>query len=289
MPVDDPLSPAAWHVEPGDYFPSQARFAGGHVERDMLRAHAPAAPVFAAKARLITMGPGFARQIRERLAERGCGADNVLVPAGLNNSFALRSFLNRVFGGETGDEDYRHVRALTGEIEKWSGDRARLADAFDRADGFVMTLGQAEIWRDGATGNVFWGGVPEPVFERGRHALRRGTVAENKTNIAAILEMLRRHTGKPVVMSLSPVPLRASALGPSAIAADCASKSILRAALDETLPLYPEAHYWPAFEVVRWLGAHRDEPSFGEPDCRRVNRDLVELIADEFEAAFFED
>ena len=66
--------------------------------------------------------------------------------------------------------------------------------------------------------------------------------------------------------------------------ADCVSKSTLRVAIHELLAEgHANLHYWPSFEIVRWLGSHIEEALFGEDgNTRHVNRKTVRLILESF-------
>jgi hypothetical protein len=72
----------------------------------------------------------------------------------------------------------------------------------------------------------------------------------------------------------------------SAVLADCVSKSSLRAALHEVLAggTHAGVHYWPSFEIVRWLGGHAGFAVYGADDAnsRHVNEAVVRLIVERF-------
>jgi hypothetical protein len=71
---------------------------------------------------------------------------------------------------------------------------------------------------------------------------------------------------KRIILTVSPVPLRASFEYRSAIVADCVSKSTLRVVVDTLIRGGDEdLVYWPSFEMVRWVSGHR-EAVFGVDD-----------------------
>jgi hypothetical protein len=75
--------------------------------------------------------------------------------------------------------------------------------------------------------------------------------------------------------------------------ADCASKSILRAAVEMLLlEDHPNVFYWPSFEVIHWFGSHLPRPTFGLPeqpvDTRHVSEEVVHAIIDTFVDTFFD-
>ena len=98
--------------------------------------------------------------------------------------------------------------------------------------------------------------------------------------------------GLPIVLTLSPVPLRATFEPISCFAADCLSKSILRAAIGEVTAGSQAAnvHYWPSFEIVRWMGGHLAVSMYGEDgNTRHVNRFAVKMIVDSFMRHYYSD
>jgi hypothetical protein len=86
-------------------------------------------------------------------------------------------------------------------------------------------------------------------------------------------------------MTLSPIPLSASFSASGVVYDDLLSKATLRLAIQEVLLAGIErVHYWPSFEVVKWLAPHADWAAFGADDriSRHPSRWLVDLIVDAF-------
>lgn len=118
------------------------------------------------------------------------------------------------------------------------------------------------------------------------------TVRENFENMKRIVELIKAHAGenKTVVFTLSPVPLNATFTNRPTIVGDCVSKSVLRVSLEEFFKQNKDSnvHYWPSFEMVRWVGAHTDIPTLYEDDTtRHVNNDIVKIIIENFVGRFF--
>ncbi len=255
--------------------------------------HAPPAAMLGLDASVVTLGSCFARELRDYLAATGLGAANVWIPAGLNNTFAILDFVSWcVTGRETG-RGYRYDRDDEGRIREWTpvDERERYVEGLREAGAFVFTLGLAEVWQDRETEAVFWRGVPKDVYKADRHVFRLSTVQENEANVVRIVELVRSvNASAPIVLTLSPVPLRATFRGISCLTADSVSKSVLRVALDLVMSReLGNVWYWPSFEIVRWLGAHAPWAAFGEDEGkpRDVNRRLVAAIIDAFIDAFF--
>lgn len=119
---------------------------------------------------------------------------------------------------------------------------------------------------------------------------------ENASNIQQIISLIQEHCPeKPIIITLSPVPLSATFREISCIVADCASKSILRTAIDEVFRSKPlNTFYWPAFEIVKWCGPHLPYPTYGVTypsknitTCRQVSRQTVDLIIGTFLTHYF--
>ena len=107
-----------------------------------------------------------------------------------------------------------------------------------------------------------------------------------------IVELIKTYAGadKTVIFTLSPVPLNATFTDRPTIVSDCVSKSILRVSLDQFFNenKHNNIHYWPSFEMVRWVGAHTDIPTlFEDNTTRHVNNDIVKIIIENFVAKFF--
>jgi hypothetical protein len=264
----------------------------GVIREYVLPGHTPPQPLLEAGDRVITLGSCFAQELRSYLERAGFAADTLRIPEGLNNSHAILDFVSWcVTGRETGT-GFRYDTTAAGEIREWKP--AQSPSFFLRhlqeAGAFVFTLGLAEVWQDRVSGVVFWRGVPKDVYDERRHVFRLTTVDENERNIVQAIDLIRRVNSAPIVLTLSPVPLKATFREISCVSADCVSKSTLRVALDAVVARrLPNVYYWPSFEMVRWLGAHLPWPAYGfnRGDSRHVTRYLVAQIIDSFIEAFY--
>lgn len=132
------------------------------------------------------------------------------------------------------------------------------------------------------------------VFQENEY--RGITVAQNVANIRYMVDCLRIiRPGLNIVLTVSPVPINRSFIHASAIQSDCISKSTLRVAAEEIIQAgLPGVHYWPSFEIVRWLSGHMPVgslPAFGaeDRDTRHVSRHLVNMIVELFLETFGDD
>src|SRR5262249_14612568 len=114
---------------------------------------------------------------------------------------------------------------------------------------------------------------------------RTASVADNAANVRTIIGMLRAiNPTATVVLSLSPVPLGSTSEFPSAIVADCLSKSTLRVAADQIVrDTSLNAFYWPSFEMVRWVSGHHGRV-YGNDDgsSHHIDQAVIDSIIDSF-------
>jgi tetratricopeptide (TPR) repeat protein len=288
-----------WHFQPKSisFFPrSNQDFADLDrlVREHVISRSIPEAPIFGSDANILTMGSCFAGHLRKRLLARRGTMELISVPEGLNNTFALRQFIEWSLTGNIDSGAYWYDQLEDGGIDRWMppAEHAFYRRSFEAFDGFVITIGLAEVWRDKQTGGVFWRGVPQNIFDEGCHAFQISSVDENADNMAAIVDLVRTHCGaKPVIFTLSPVPLIAThRTDVTCMLADSVSKSILRVAIDQVMRRgLEDVYYWPSFEIVRWASGHASYSAFGDDDGapRHVNDRHVGTIIDAFIEHFF--
>jgi GSCFA family protein len=286
----------SWHSGRVNKYPTDRGFFEDDLRAvigDVTYGHVPSDPPLSAGDTVVALGSCFASELRDYLATAGVGAGTFLIPEGLNNTFAIHDFVSWSITGQETNAGFRYDRFEGGEIREWKpvDEQAAYAERFAQAGAFVFTLGLAEVWEDRVTGGVFWRGIPAEMFDAERYSFRLTTVEENAANVERIVELIRRvNPDAPIVLTLSPVPLKATFRPISCITADCVSKSTLRVALDRVMAMGLDGvYYWPSFEVVRWVGGHLPWPAYGLDDdkSRHVSRILVAEIIDAFIAAFY--
>ncbi|MBM3515221.1 MAG: GSCFA domain-containing protein [Alphaproteobacteria bacterium] len=259
----------------------------------VLPGHLPNRPLFTRTSTVLTMGSCFAQELRNYMASQGMRSDWLFVPPGLNNTFAARQFLEWCATGKQSADAYWYDEATGGGARKWQPEteHKNYRAVLQGIDGLVLTVGLAEVWYDIRSGGVFWRGVPRSIYDPSIHKCRMSKVSENVENLVRSIEVARElRPGLPIILTLSPIPLRATFDDRSCISADAVSKSTLRVAIEEVMGLgLPGVSYWPSFEIVRWLGSHTDRALFGDDgNTRHVNRFAVQLILDQFLAHYFE-
>ncbi len=129
----------------------------------------------------------------------------------------------------------------------------RVRQVFDATDVFIFTLGLTEAWVDRATGLVFptAPGVVAGQFDPNAHEFANFGMAETFEDLAGALEILHRaNPGLKVILTVSPVPLTATASGAHVLTATTYSKSVLRAVAGEMAGLHALVDYFPSYEII---------------------------------------
>jgi hypothetical protein len=244
------------------------------------------------KTQFIAFGSCFAQNLGGRLAASGYRTRFEAIGEDVNSTYANRYLLEWVERGA--------INGPTTAMQETYGDplRERLLQSIKTSDVAVLTLGVAPCFFHVQTGEFSALIALPPTVRRlvlSSYVMRTTTVAENVANIHAIIDALKRLSGKKlrVVVTISPVPLAGTTEFSSAITADCLSKSTLRVACEEALATRKDEGiiYWPSFEIVRWLGAHYSHalpPVFGTHDgkSRHVSPWLIDIIIDRFLACY---
>jgi GSCFA family len=157
--------------------------------------------------------------------------------------------------------------------------------AIRTCDVFVFTAGLTETWADRITGTVFpvAPGVMAGAFDAERHALLRldyadvlGDLQEARHLLQAISPQVR------MLLTVSPVPLTATATGGHVLAATTRSKAVLRAALGTFADLHADVDYVPSYEIITNPAARGQ---FFAPNLRSVTAEGVAAVMAVFLAA----
>jgi hypothetical protein len=118
---------------------------------------------------------------------------------------------------------------------------------------FVFTYGLVEYWYDEKDGTVFptAPGCGYGRFDSSRHKAGVMTVTDIVRSTKAAMEMIREvNPALKVIVTVSPVPLLATHRNMNIVQASVHSKSLLRVAVEECLPLFDQFYYFASYEIV---------------------------------------
>ena len=162
-------------------------------------------------------------------------------------------------------------------------DHLRKVDTLMReAEVLIFTLGLTEMWAERRSGRVFplAPGVIAGDYDPKRHEFKNATVAEVKQDLLAAFALLRKRSrGARLLLTVSPVPLAATATGGHIFTATQHSKATLRAAAGELVAEEPAIDYFPSYELV--TGAPFDA-GYIAPNAREVSKKGVDFVMSAF-------
>ena len=153
---------------------------------------------------------------------------------------------------------------------------------FAQLDVFVFTLGLTEGWESASDGTMFpmapgtvaGNYVSEKYkFHNLRHVEIRSDIEAFRKKLLAINPNAR------ILLTVSPVPLAATASDNHVMVATVYSKSVLRAVAGELSEDYSDVFYFPSYEIVN---AHPSRAIFYDPDLRNVNAFGVSFVMKQF-------
>ncbi|MEM8552330.1 MAG: GSCFA domain-containing protein [Pseudomonadota bacterium] len=142
---------------------------------------------------------------------------------------------------------------------------------------FVFTLGLTEAWldRDGAAFPIA-PGTAGGTFDPARHSFVNFSVDEVVADLRAALELLRAvNPNAKIILTVSPVPLMATALDRHVLVSTVYSKSVLRVAAETVAGADSAVDYFPSYEII--TAPHVRGRYFG-PDARAVTEDGVRHV-----------
>jgi len=155
---------------------------------------------------------------------------------------------------------------------------SKVRAAFQTANVFIFTLGLTEAWTSSQDGAVFpvCPGTLAGTFNSNLHVLRNFTVAEVVDDLSTFIREYRHlNAAVRIVLTVSPVPLVATATGKHVLAATTYSKSVLRVAAEEVVRSHSDVVYFPAYEIV--TGSQAQFEVF-EADRRNVSLLGIEAV-----------
>jgi hypothetical protein len=264
--------------------------------------------------RIATAGSCFAQHISRALRDRGfhflvtetfaphpgvCDENYGVFTARFGNIYTTRQLVqlfDRAYGtfrpvadywighgGEIIDPFRPRIQAAGfGSIDSLQQDRTRHLAAvramFDSCDVFLFTLGLTEAWVSTEDGTVFplAPGVVAPHVDAGAYRFHNFGVSEVAADLDGLLDRLASvNPFARVILTVSPVPLISTYEDRHVLVSTVASKSILRAAVEDTLRRYPQVAYFPSYEIIT---GPQTRGRFFAADLREVTPDGVSYV-----------
>jgi hypothetical protein len=147
---------------------------------------------------------------------------------------------------------------------------------------FVFTLGLTECWKNKETGFTYAAcpGTLAGSFDDNFHVFHNQTYNEILQDIEAAFDLIRRHNeGVKFLLTVSPVPLVATANKHHVLVSTTYSKSVLRAAAGYLESVFEDVEYFPSYEII---STHPFRGSFFMPNQREVSSAGVDFVMGHF-------
>lgn len=155
---------------------------------------------------------------------------------------------------------------------------AQVRRMFEQCDVFVFTMGLTEFWYCKADGTALpvCPGVAGGAFNPERYGFANQTVSDVQADMAEFLRLLRAINPRVrVVLTVSPVPLAATAEDRHVLVSTTYSKSVLRVVAEELSRQSDHVTYFPSYEII--TGAYNRGRYFGD-DLRAVTEEGVSHV-----------
>lgn len=159
---------------------------------------------------------------------------------------------------------------------------AAVRQMFAELDVFVFTMGLTEGWELVSDGTMFpvAPGTIAGNYRPGDYVLHNLRHHEVYGDMLAFWEGLRAvNPGARMLLTVSPVPLAATATQNHVMVATTWSKSVLRAVAGELAEDIPDIYYFPSYEII---SSHPARGMFYEPDLRNVSPWGVDFVMRHF-------
>lgn len=154
---------------------------------------------------------------------------------------------------------------------------------FRNMDLLIFTMGLTETWAHKTSGEVVpvAPGVIAGQDEIENYKFLNFSFPDLVSDFEKTMKLLNRNRTKPAqyILTVSPVPLTATASGNHVLQATTYSKSALRAAAGYLFDKYENIDYFPSYEIIMNPGARG---TFFKSNLRSVAPEGVEVVMDEF-------
>jgi len=161
----------------------------------------------------------------------------------------------------------------------------KVRDMFLNMDVFVFTLGLTESWVHAESGTVYptAPGTIAGSYDPDIFTYKNFTYQESYEAFIAFMDLLqRKRSGKAplkTLLTVSPVPLTATASGRHVLSASIYSKSLLRTLAGELSQHFAQVDYFPSFEIITNPAA---KSTFFEQNLRTVRPEAVDIVMKQF-------
>ncbi len=153
---------------------------------------------------------------------------------------------------------------------------------FEELDVFIFTLGLTECWHNKEKDRIYTvcPGTTAGTFDPNIHKFKNlsfGETIESFENFYA--KLMEINPSARILLTVSPVPLTATAQDQHVLVSTIESKSILRAVAGELYRKYDNIDYFPSYEIV---SSHPFKGMFYKDNLRQVRPEGVDFVMSHF-------
>lgn len=155
---------------------------------------------------------------------------------------------------------------------------AKTVHAFNEATVILFTFGLTEAWASKEDGAVYPAcpGTIRGTYDQARHEMLNFSVEEIVSDMRDAIAIIRQtNPSVRFILTVSPVPLVATATKEHVVIANSRSKSVLRSAADMLCRETPDCFYFPSFEVITGPQA---PSNYFESDRRSVSETGIRAV-----------
>ena len=186
------------------------------------------------------------------------------------------------------EKDFRYYDALRPSVEPGGHETpvlvqkhraahlARVKELLHKADIFVFTFGLTEAWEHIESGTIYPGapGTIAGSYDPSIYRFKNFTYPELMADFLEFREIMRGiNPNIKFLVTVSPVPLIATASDEHVLAATMYSKSVLRAVTGDLYHKYPDIDYFPSYDLI---ASPFSRGMFFHPSLRTVTDNGVE-------------
>ena len=153
-----------------------------------------------------------------------------------------------------------------------------LRSMFENCDVFIFTLGLTEAWLNSESGCVYpmCPGTVAGRFVAPLHQFKNYTYPEIYSDLCEIVRTIKEcNSTIKILLTVSPVPLVATASGEHVLVATSYSKSVLRAAAGAVAAAFPDVDYFPSYEMI---SSFPFRAIFYEQNLRSVSKEGISFV-----------
>lgn len=175
-------------------------------------------------------------------------------------------------------------------LEELRMDRAQhlsaVREMFETLDVFIFTLGLTETWENSLDSGIYPScpGAIAGEFDPRIHKFKNLSVDEIIEDMKYFIKKLRSiNPSSKIILTVSPVPLIATASKEHVLPATVYSKSVLRVAAQALSDSFEQVDYFPSYEIITGI---QSRGAFFSDDLRTVKPDGVALVMKTFAKAY---